>query len=60
MRLVHIHTAMFQLVHSAKSLMASAAETLDLIIAHDTAVMLAIVPQDDPVAALDIYEIFDD
>lgn len=40
--------------------MASAAETLDLIIAHDTAVMLAIVPQDDPVAALDIYEIFDD
>lgn len=34
--------------------MASAAETSALIIAHDAAVMLAIVPQDDPVAALDI------
>lgn len=60
-RLIHIHTVtVFQLVHSTKSLMASSAETSALIIAHDAAVMLAIVPQDDPFAALDMYEIFHD
>lgn len=40
--------------------MASAADTSAVIIAHDATVMLAIVPQGDPIAALDIYESFHD